>query len=113
MRFKKLRISVGVALIIFILLIGNIIVFGELVKDKSSVKSSLDQNLFAMLDDKKLISQNFTIETQPKLDTSPQSNQEIKNANNKNTNPTSKPIPKVLPPSNQIIVHTKLRTRAS
>ncbi len=54
MRFKKLRIAVGISLVIFILLVGNIIVFGmsddksedssKLLTDLTSINSTINEN---------------------------------------------------------------------
>jgi len=40
MRFKTLKILFGISLVIFIFVVGNILVFGQLISDKSSIKST-------------------------------------------------------------------------
>lgn len=111
MRFKKLRFSVGVALIMFILLSGYIIISGELLSDKSTIKAVPVQNIAAIPEeDKKLLSQIPQIPTQLPTITETK-NQEVRQmpANVKiNNAPVAEPIPMPEP----VVIHRR-RTRAS
>ncbi len=109
MRFKKLRISVGIALVIFIFIIGNIIVFGKLVDKNSNVQvNNLDQNT-VLVDPKKIVPQEPLIETK----TEPPVEVTQKTVD---TTPTEQPKPKIVesaPNPEPVVVHTSRRTHAS
>jgi len=96
MRFKKLRISVGIALIIFIFVVGNIILFGQLTKDKSLVKDLSDQNFITITENQNPPSQKMKTIT-----------------NNENINQINEPVLKNDSPAEPVIIHTKIKTRAS
>lgn len=101
MRFKKLRVFIAVALIIFILVVANIIVFG-LMQNKLQ--------LAANVDDKKNI-QNITIvkntiNTQQTAEAS--TNQNIQTS----INPQAT-TPATLPTPTPVITHPRMITRAS
>jgi len=95
MRFKKLRLSVGIALILFIIIVGNIIIFGKLV-DKSYMVQSDNQNQNAILVDSKHIAPK-DIQTETKQIEKPEPN-------------VFEPTP---PPPEPVVVHHYRRTRAS
>ena len=69
MRFKKLRLSVGIALILFIFMAGNIIVFGKLIDKNYILQLNDNSNQNVILVDLKQISpreiQNETKPIQP------------------------------------------------
>ena len=65
MRFKKLRLSVGIALVLFILIVGNIIVFGKLADNSyMSQSNNTDQNSI-LVDSKQIASKETQTETNP------------------------------------------------
>lgn len=94
MKFKRLKIIVAVALIIFIFVVANLIVFG-LVENKL--------RLAATVDDKKNISGNLTI---VKNDTSQASNSSQKAGPNTTVAP-------VTPPPIPVVTQPRVNTRAS
>lgn len=55
MRFKKLRLAVGISLVVFILIAGNVIVFGLLQNKNNSAKISNDQLVNGIEKSKKLV----------------------------------------------------------
>ena len=106
MRFKKLRLSVGIALILFILIAGNIIAFGKLVDKKPIVQSNNSDTI--LVDPKQIAPKKIQTETKPI-----QPIVEVQNSS------LSAPIeqPKVVeptpPPPKPVVVHHQRRTRAS
>ena len=67
MRFKKLRLSVGIALILFIFIVGNIIIFGKLVDKKPIAKSNNSDQNAVLIDPKQMESKNIPTETKTTL----------------------------------------------
>jgi hypothetical protein len=92
MRFKRLRAFVGIFLVLFVLVVGNIIAFGLLQKYNISD------------DDSKMIAPIYTIN---KPDTPTTNSQQ--QPSNVASAPTSAPAPSPAP----TVVHTTVRTRAS
>ena len=94
MRFEKLRISVGIALVLFILIVGNIIVFGLLNNPNSSQisKTQPDLSTPAFTDNKNAVVNTNTVST---------------TQNNQQTTP-DQTAPVQTPP-----VYNNFRTRAS
>ena len=111
MRFKKLRLSVGIALILFIFIAGNIIAFGKLV-DKSYMVQSDNQDQNAILvDPKQIAPKEIQTETKPI-----QPVEEVQNSSP--PEPIEQPKPKVVeptppPPEPVVVHHHRRRTRAS
>ena len=93
MRFKKLRLSVGIALILFILIAGNIIVFGKLIDKDSIFQLNNPDNDDILVDPKQMVPEGIQTETKP---TQPED--DVQN------NP---------PPAPPIVHHNRRRTRAS
>lgn len=92
MRFKKLRLSVGIALILFILIIGSIIVFGKLVNKKPIVQSNNHNQNMLLVDTKQIEPKEIPNETKPI-----QPVVEVQNSS----------------PPESVVVHHRIRTRAS
>lgn len=86
MRFKKLRLIIGIILIIFIFMVGNTIIFGKLI-DKDSIKQPKNQSqeLF-LVDPKNTPVQDIQVEITPQ--------------------------PPADPPKS-VVTHTSINTRAS
>ncbi|NOZ80621.1 MAG: hypothetical protein GXP63_03015 [DPANN group archaeon] len=117
MRFKRLRISVGIALIVFFFVVGNIIVSGTLAKDDRLVRELPAQNVAAITDPKELPAQKIVIMSNAAL---PEENAEMKETtkNAKVARPAKKAVQTSVvepasPPPPQTIIHHRRRTRAS
>lgn len=59
MRLKKLRISIMIALVLFIFVAGSIIVFGEIAKNQSLPTVTQTQNLVAPTDNRNTVTQQI------------------------------------------------------
>lgn len=94
MKFKKLRLAVGIALVIFIFVIGNIIIFGEMTKGTQTSANSQD-NL--KLGDPKIVLPSATQD-------------KVNNSSSGGTQTTTSPPP-APPPTT--VVHTTRTTGAS
>jgi len=109
MRFKKLRLSVGIALVLFILIAGNIIAFGKVVDKKQIVQSAnQDQNVI-LVDPKQIAPKDIQTETKPiqpvgDVQNSPPS-EPVEQPTSKVVEPTPPPAP--------VVHHSTRRTRAS
>lgn len=104
MRFKRLKLAVGIALAIFVLVVGNIILIGEASKGK---QISQDQNMNTTTDSRKLIlGENVVI---PAKTVTP--SQITTENNDPSNNPTvSAPVDPAPTPT---VVHSSRKTRAS
>lgn len=96
MRFKKLRISVGIAIVLFLLIVGNIIAFGLIKRVGASVSGDDD--------DSYINSRNAAI-----IDTD-KSPSAITNSQQQQTTSSQ---PSSAAPSQPTIVHKTTRTAAS
>lgn len=101
MRFKKLRISVAITLIVFILLVGSIIVLG--------LNKSPQTNLNAVPDNTKKIISNVSASSSQTTDTSSVNTQSSDTSSSSSNSVQSTDIPVM----QQQIVNTRVRTRAS
>ena len=112
MRFRKLRLFVGIAMIFFILAVANILVSGYFMKDKA-IKESQDQNL-AAFDNKKSLSQ-ITIVNESSSSNNSQNNQNV-SADTNNSGDTPRidtPNRPSAPAPTSTVVHKTRKTRAS
>jgi len=91
MRFKTLRIVVGVALIIFILIIGNILLFSNI----ENGDSKISRKTIALIDNKNVIQQKNIIVSNP------------------DTNNIIKSEPTIIQNPTPVVIHHSIRTRAS
>jgi len=110
MRFKKLRLLVGISLILFIFIAGSIIVLGKLVDKKPIVQNNQDQNVI-LADSKQIAPKEIQNETKPI--------QPVKAVQNISPpTPIEQPKHKIVkptppPPEPVVVHHTRRRTRAS
>ncbi len=114
MRFKKLRYFVGIAMVIFILIVANILAFGLSQKSTDNIKIPQDLKVTEIPYDPRKMetpaqtdvnsSENKTTQQQP-TNSNP-------NPQPSNTQPTGT---QVTPPTQQTqpVVHRTIRTRAS
>lgn len=106
MRFKKLRLYVGIAIVLFILIAGNIIAFGLLHKNQT-------QPALAVIDNKKTLN----VPVVNSYSTTTTSNNANSNTNTVNSNTgggssvSSDQQAVATPPP--VVYHPSLRTRAS
>jgi len=100
MRFKKLRLAVGISLIVFMIAVGNIILIGE----KTKIKHLLEDNE----DDDKGFEDTNLVDPKALEPETPQTPIETTtNTNTQTQQPT--PVEQTPPP----VVHQTISTRAS
>jgi len=121
MRFKKLRISIIIALVLFIFVAGSIIVFGEIAKNQQLPSVTQTQNFVAPTDNRNNITQQIA-NSQTAVTATPQnkSTTVTKTDAVNNTQPVKiQKSAKTLyvspaqPPPQPVIYHPVRRTRAS
>ena len=111
MRLKKLRLLVGITMILFIFIAGSIIVLGKLGENNSGVQSDKQAQSILLVDPRQIAQKEIQTETNViKL------GEEDKNT--PPTKPIEDPKPKVvepapIPPEPVVVHHHRRRTRAS
>lgn len=105
MRFKKLKMFVAVALVIFILIVANIIVFGLMHSNQDALASNLATNV-----DSRKNSSNIQVTSSNQ--TSVNQNTQSSQTSSANSASQTAPAPQN-PPQSTVITHSSTRTRAS
>ncbi len=98
MRFKKLRIFVGIAILIFVLVIGNIIAFGLTHNTNSNNIAAIDTRKSAV---------NSTLQVIDSSSPNTASSSTSSNTQQQQVQSTPAPVPA------PIVYHPTMRTRAS
>jgi hypothetical protein len=104
MRFKKLRFSVGIALIVFIFVAGDIIFVGKLV-EKAQINNP--SQTVTLVDPKTISPQVIPVETVASEPANDVQNTTV------STGQASTKVAEPVPAPQPIVVHTTRRTRAS